>query len=161
MMYNRPESNPFCDFSTENMYRELITSLNDECEFNLPATFFEILAVEEALGTKLPDELKALLKESNGVSGHYGTALVWSTERIISDNLEFRNTPDFADLYMPFDCLLFIGDYGNGDQFAYSILNAEIRRNDIFEWNHEDDSRTWAASNLKQYLEKMLKKGIN
>jgi len=142
---------------SENMYRELITSLNDECEFNAPAAFFEILAVEEALDIKLPDELKALLKESNGISYDYGTGLVWSTEQIKSANLEFRNTPDFRDLYMPFDCLLFFGDLGNGDQFAYSILNSEIRRKDIFEWNHEDDSRTWAASNLYRYIEKMLK----
>ena len=78
---------------------------------------------------------------------------MWSTERIQQDNIEFRTTEDFKDLYMPFDSLLFFADAGNGDQFAFTVLNGEIRRNDIFVWNHENDSRTWAASNLKQYLE--------
>ncbi|MDQ4123150.1 MAG: SMI1/KNR4 family protein [Acidobacteriota bacterium] len=54
---------------------------------------------------------------------------------------------------MPFDSLLFFADAGNGDQFAFRILKGEIRRNDVFVWNHEDDSRTWVASNLKQYLQ--------
>ena len=54
-------------------------------------------------------------------------------------------------------CLLsiycFFGDAGNGDQFAYPIQNGKIQRNDIFVWNHEDDSRTWVAPDLKYYIE--------
>lgn len=140
------------------MYKELITKLDNECEFNSAASYFEILSVEEELNVTLPDELKDLLREANGIEYDFGAGLIWSTERIKSDNIEFRTTADFKDLYMPFDCLLFFGDAGNGDQFAYSILNGEIRRNDIFEWNHEDDSRTWAAASLRQHLEKMLNK---
>lgn len=94
--------------------------------------------------------------ETNGVTGEYKMDLVWSLDRIRKDNLLFRNYQDFKDLYMPFDCLLFFGDAGNGDQFAYSILNGKIQRNDIFVWNHENDSRTWAASNLKQYLDWLI-----
>ena len=135
------------------MWRELISKLSEDCEFDSPATFTEILAVEESLGVTLPDELKNLLKETNGVSDKYGSGLVWSAERIQQDNIEFRTTEDFKDLYMPFESLLFFADAGNGDQFAFTVLNGEIRRNDIFVWNHENDSRTWAASNLKQYLE--------
>ena len=140
------------------MYKEFITALDNECEFNPPAAYFEVLAVEEKLGLILPDELKKLLSETNGVSYDFGAGLIWSAERVIADNIEFRADSEFKDLYMPFDCLLFFGDAGNGDQFAYSILNGEIRRSDIFEWNHEDDSRTWSAANLKQYLKNMLDK---
>jgi hypothetical protein len=135
------------------MWLELISKLSDDCEFNLPAAFAEILAVEESLVVALADELKGLLKETNGVNDKYGSGLIWSIERIQHDNIEFRTTEDFKDLYMPFDSLLFFADAGNGDQFAFTILDGEIRRNDIFVWNHENDSRTWAASNLKQYLE--------
>lgn len=135
------------------MWRELIINLSEECTFNDSAAFFQILAVEESLNVKLPDELKSLFKETDGVFGEYDLGLVWSTEQIISNNTDFRNDSNYKDLYMPFDCLLFFADAGNGDQFAYSILNGEIRRTDIFVWNHENDSRTWAASNLKQYLE--------
>jgi hypothetical protein len=74
-------------------------------------------------------------------------------ERIRKDNLFFRGFEDFKEIYMPFDHLLFFADSGTGDQFAYSILNKEIRRTDVFAWNHEDDSRKWVASSMKQYIE--------
>jgi hypothetical protein len=54
---------------------------------------------------------------------------------------------------MPFDHLLFFADAGDGDQFAFGILNGEIRNPDIFVWNHENDSRTWVAPSLDVYLE--------
>ncbi len=131
------------------MWREFVSKLSEECEFNQPANYVEADYVKQELEVTLPDELVNLLKESNGIFGVYGLGLIWSIERILKDNLEFRGFSDFKDLYMPFDCLLFFADAGNGDQFAYSILNGEIRRNDIFVWNHEDDSRTLVASNLK------------
>ena len=56
------------------------------------------------------------------------------------------------DSYMPFDCLLFFSDAGNGDQFAYTIAGGEVRRPDIFVWNHEDDSRAWVSSSLRSFL---------
>jgi len=62
---------------------------------------------------------------------------------------------------MPFDCLLFFADAGNGNQFAYLILNGEIRRNDVFVWNHENDSRVWVASSMKQFIEWWLNGTIN
>ncbi|MFE4588193.1 SMI1/KNR4 family protein [Streptomyces laurentii] len=51
---------------------------------------------------------------------------------------------------MPFDSLLFFADAGNGDLFA---LLPRIDRPDVFVWNDEDDSRTWAAPSLATYLE--------
>jgi len=55
---------------------------------------------------------------------------------------------------MPFNHLLFFGDAGNGDQFAFSIhADGKIYRPDVFVWNHEDDSRTWIAPSLKTFFE--------
>ena len=51
---------------------------------------------------------------------------------------------------MPFDPLLFFADTGNGDQFAFVLTPP---RDDIFVWDHETDSRTWAAGSLDQYLQ--------
>ena len=53
---------------------------------------------------------------------------------------------------MPFDCMLFIGDAGDGDNFGYSIQQKRIRKTDIFSWNHEDDSRIWVAPNLEIFV---------
>ncbi|MBX6314687.1 MAG: SMI1/KNR4 family protein [Isosphaeraceae bacterium] len=134
-------------------WRELVERLTPDCEFSPPATIGQLAAVERALGVALPDDLRGLLVESNGIAGQYGLGLVWPVERIEADNLAFRSNADFRELYMPFDHLLFFADAGNGDQFAYAVLAGEVRRDDVFVWNHEDDSRTWAAPSLERYLE--------
>lgn len=81
-------------------------------------------------------------------------SLIWSTTQMVKDNLFFRNFEDYKDIYMPFDHLFFFSDAGNGDLFAYAILkNGTIEKTDIYVWNHEDDSRTWVASSLEQFIE--------
>ncbi len=134
-------------------WRELVQRLTTDCEFSQPATAAQIAAAERTLGTTLPRDLSSLLSESNGITGPYGLGLVWPLERIEAENTAFRSNADFRELYMPFDHLLFFADAGNGDQFAYPVLAGEVRRDDVFVWNHEDDSRTWAAPSLERYLE--------
>jgi hypothetical protein len=138
---------------TQSTWREFVQSLTSDFTFHSSATLDEIEKVESSLGILFPDELKSLLQESDGIVGSYGSGLIWDVERIKKDNLNFRQFPDFKDLYMPFDHLLFFADAGNGDQFAFGILNRKIRNPDIFVWNHEDDSRTWVAPSLDAYLE--------
>lgn len=135
------------------MWKEFINSLSNEYEFQEPANKKEIIEAEEQLGVRLPDDLRELLKESNGILGEYRISLIWDIKRIVQDNLSFRNSSDFKELYMPFDCLLFFADAGNGDQFAYPILNGTISKDDIYVWNHEDDGRTWVASSLKWFID--------
>ena len=41
--------------------------------------------------------------------------------------------------------------------FANSfLLEGEVRRADVFTWNHEDDSRVWSASSLANWLDRWL-----
>ncbi len=141
---------------TQSKWREFVQSLTSDFTFQSSATLDEIEKAESSLGILFPDELKSLLQESDGIAGSYGSGLIWDVERIKKDNLNFRQFPDFKDLYMPFDHLLFFADAGNGDQFAFGILNRKIRNSDIFVWNHEDDSRTWVAPSLDVYLEWLL-----
>ena len=135
------------------MLRERIKSLSAAATFSQQASAGSIAGAEVALGVRFPAELSSLLEESDGVSGEYGLALLWPVSRIQKDNLEFRGSEDFRTLYMPFDCLLFFGDAGNGDQFAFSILQGEVRRSDIFVWNHEMDSRSWVAPSLGTFYD--------
>lgn len=135
------------------MWRKTLQKLSSDLTFKAPASDDEIDGIESALGIAPPDELRSLLAESNGVEGEYGLGLLWDVARIIEDNRRFRSFPDFAELYMPFDCLLFFGDAGNGDQFGFPILGGSIRRPDIFVWNHEDDSRSWVAPSLQTYFD--------
>ena len=138
------------------MWIEKIRSLIDDAQFAGIAESPAISKCEDSLGVKLPDDLKQVLNESNGVQGHYGSEIIWNVEKIAQTNQDFRNSPDFVELYMPFDHLLFFGDAGNGDQFAYAIQNHKIQKDDVFMWNHEDDSRTWIAPNLGRYFEWLI-----
>ena len=135
------------------MWRTFIQSLSGDCAFSSPAAADAIAAAQRSLQVEFPAELLELLSESDGVRGQYGLGLIWPLERIVADNLSFRANPDFRELYMPFDCLLFFGDAGNGDQFAFSICAGVIRRDDVFAWEHEDDSRSWVAPSLRTYLD--------
>lgn len=138
----------------EKMWIELIRSMTAECEFSAPATEERLFNAESVLGIELPHDLRHLLSESDGVSGEYGSGLVWPLDRIVEDNRHFRASTAFREIYMPFDHLLFFADAGNGDQFAFPIhADGVIHRPDVLAWNHEDDSRTWVAPSLKLYLE--------
>ena len=79
---------------------------------------------------------------------------VWSLDEIVERNLRFWSDSTFAQLYMSFDALLFFGDNGGGDQFAFV---QRPYRPDVFVWEHESDSRRWVANNLRDYLGRSLR----
>jgi SMI1-KNR4 cell-wall len=134
-------------------WKERIAAISAQASFSAPAEEQALLAAETQLGLRLPQSLRELLAESNGVREEHGFALIWPIERIVADNRSFRESELFRTLYMPFEGLLFFSDAGNGDQFAFAVVGGQVRRSDIFVWNHEDDSRTWLAQNLREYLE--------
>jgi hypothetical protein len=133
------------------VWREKVIALNPAVGFFEPARSEQLDEVERALSIALPGDLISMLSETNGVTDSYGAGLIWSTDRLISDNLLFRESESFHELYMPFDALLFFADAGNGDQFAFPLTSTGVR-GDVFVWDHEDDSRRWYAGSLEQYL---------
>lgn len=136
-------------------WKELITSEATDAEFAPPATESQLIAVEDALGIPLPPQLRDLLREFDGVTADYGAGLVWSIADIQRHNQEFRTTEAFRELYMPFDHLLFFGDDGSGDQFAFAIdADGQIRKHDVYRWEHESDARSWFAARLEQFFKK-------
>ncbi|GAA1069919.1 SMI1/KNR4 family protein [Kitasatospora arboriphila] len=136
------------------MWRELILEAAGDADLGEPAGEEALAAVEAALGQPLPAELAALLRECDGVRGRSGDDVVWSAERIARDNAEFRAAADFAALYMPFEPLMFFGDNGGGDQFAFVRTPP---RTEVFVWDHETDSRSLACHGLAQYLGRALR----
>ncbi|MGW3204290.1 SMI1/KNR4 family protein [Streptomyces sp. NPDC001135] len=135
------------------MWKEIAAEAYPGAEFTGPAAAAGLTEAGRRLGLPLPAELVSLLGETDGIVGHDGVDTVWPLERIVRDNLQFRSDPAFAALYMPFDPLLFFGD-GGGDQFAFVRTPA---RPDVFVWEHEDDSRRWAARDLRDYLGRSLR----
>ncbi|MEU6715960.1 SMI1/KNR4 family protein [Nonomuraea sp. NPDC046802] len=135
------------------MWRQKIGRLYDDAEFAAPASDEAIDQIERLLGQRVPDELRELLRQTNGVRAEYESGLVWSVQEIIQENTEFRQSADFAELYMSFDQLMFMGDNGGGDQFAYIRVSAG-RPDDVFVWDHETDERKWVAASLEDYLKR-------
>ncbi|GAA1589391.1 SMI1/KNR4 family protein [Actinomadura kijaniata] len=138
------------------MWREITRRTFSGVGFGEPADAAEVAAAERRLGRPLPSELVSLLGEADGLVGHDGVDTVWPLRQIVEQNLLFWTDHSFADLYMPFDALLFFGDNGGGDQFAFVRTPA---RPDIFVWEHEDDSRRWVARDLRDYLVRSLTDG--
>src|SRR5713226_7983628 len=121
------------------MWKELIDKIGEGCQFLAPIDHNTINQAEERLSIKLPDDLRDLLLETNGIWGPSGSGLIWAAEKTISENITFRTFSDFRELYMPFDHLLFFADDGSGDQFAFRILAGKIRYQDVYRWVHEND----------------------
>ncbi|WP_030732610.1 SMI1/KNR4 family protein [Streptomyces sp. NRRL S-237] len=138
------------------MWREAALEAFPEAEFRGPAQAAALADAEHRLGLRLPAELRQLLVESNGIIGPTAVDTVWPVEQVIEQNLLFRSDSSFAQLYMPFDALLFFGDNGGGDQFAFVQTP---QRPDIFVWEHETDSRRWVARDLRDYLGRSLAEG--
>lgn len=132
----------------------MVQEVFPEAGFREPAQVSEIVEAEKRLGRALPAELKQLLLESNGVIGRTHVDTVWTVDQIVEQNLLFWSDESFAQLYMSFDALLFFGDNGGGDQFAF-VQKPE--RPDVFVWEHESDSRRWVANNLRDYLGRSLR----
>ncbi|GAA2397126.1 SMI1/KNR4 family protein [Streptomyces coeruleofuscus] len=109
--------------------------------------------IESVLGQSLPGDLRAFLLESDGLTDEYGTDVIWSAERILDDNLSFRHDQQYESLYMEFDSLMFFGDNGGGDQFAF-VRRPE--RHEVFVWDHETDSRNLVAPSLERYVRSAL-----
>lgn len=133
------------------MWVEMIRELSARSEFSAPASPTDLDDAGRLLDWEIPGELRSLLLESNGVTGRTGERIVWSIDLIVSENLEFRSFPTFAELYAPFDGLLFFGDNGGGDQFAYPI-----QEEGIFVWEHELDERFRVAGDLEDYVRRVL-----
>ncbi len=135
------------------MWREMISRLTPDAEIARPAGGAVVDGIEERLGQVVPAELRALLLEVDGVADEYGTDVVWSAQRIADENWAFRVDPDYSRLYVSFSSLMFFGDNGGGDQFAFM---RSPDRSDVFVWDHETDERRIVAHSLEEYLVKSL-----
>lgn len=138
------------------MWRQAALEVFPEAGLREPVQASELAEAERRLRRTLPTELKQLLLESNGVIGQTSVDTVWPIDQIVERNLLLWSDESFAQLYMSFDALLFFGDNGGGDQFAFV---RKPHRPDVFVWEHESDSRRWVANNLRDYLGRSLRVG--
>ncbi|WP_226358050.1 MULTISPECIES: SMI1/KNR4 family protein [unclassified Pseudonocardia] len=131
------------------MWIELAQRLFDVVEPARPASPDDVDAIGTELGHEVPPDLRALLLETDGLHGRHGAALVHPARQIVDDNLALRRDPGLAELYLPFDQLIFFADNGGGDLFGFPALP---NRPEVVVWDHETDSRHRVAGSLRDYL---------
>lgn len=56
------------------------------------------------------------------------------------------------DFIKPLNDFLFFSDAGNGDLFGFKISNGSIHSDEVYVWNHEEDSLSIIASSLEKFI---------
>ncbi|MGQ0466395.1 MAG: SMI1/KNR4 family protein [Sporichthyaceae bacterium] len=104
----------------------------------------EVLAeIEARLGVPLPEDLRTLLAETDGLVDDAGAEPVWPVERIGEENQARLGPVADADAD-----LTFFGDTGTEDLFAYRPDGT-----DIYLWSAADGRTRWVASDLRSLLD--------
>jgi hypothetical protein len=138
-----------------HMWREFISGISPHCEFSEPAPQEEIDALGESLGMSLPDDLAALLRETNGVHDRKAyLTFLWSCGEIERENFRLRSEKTFLETYKPLDSLLFFGRAGSdGILFAYSMESeSSAHAREIIAWVPIPDTRNTVASSLADFI---------
>jgi hypothetical protein len=132
-----------------------LDSLGDTVSLSEPVDPDALGDAEERLGMVLPEDLRSLLSESDGINGAGRGEPVWPVERIAEENVLLRSAgstpalPDGAD-----DDLLFFGDAGQGLLFAYELdAGGEVSESDVFVWQPGLGEAVWIASDLQSLLD--------
>ncbi len=122
------------------MYRELIKKLtagHNWAKLKEPCSENEISAAEQFVGFTFPDELKALLHETNGdgwflLSAEEIVNHVKTNREIFPEYLEPNEFEEKVNRYVYF------ATNGCGDYYCYRVLpNNETDTSAIYIWEHE------------------------
>lgn len=139
------------------MYRELIkklTASNQWANVQEPCPEEEIQRAEKYVGFSFPEELKALLRETNG--DHW---FLLSAERIISHVKENREIfPEYLapdEFEEKVNRFVFFATNGCGDYYCYRVLkNGETDASAIYIWEHELFEIREVAKSLAELITK-------
>jgi SMI1/KNR4 family protein SUKH-1 len=119
-----------------------------------PPNVSTVRDAEDALGCRLSDSLQGLYAHTNGLLDEWGYAYVLSISELVEQNRQFRG--EYSDVYMSFNDLVLFGQLGNGDMFFQpSIPEAN---DNVFVWDHEDDSRNWYARDIEDAIRRFTSK---
>lgn len=122
------------------MYRELIGDLikgHDWAKLQPPCPETEIAEAEKYVGFSFPQELKEVLRETNG--DHW---LLLSAEEIINHTKTNREVfPEYleaVEFEEKVNRYVFFATNGCGDYYCYRVLaNGETDASEIYLWEHE------------------------
>ena len=137
------------------MYRELLSDLIRKvkwAQLQDPCSEQDLEAAEKVVGYPFPDELKDLLRETNG-----DRWFLLSAKEII-ENVE-RNRAILSECFDPEEFLekvdrhIFFATNGCGDYYCYKVsANGEVDTSGIYLWGHEDFETRYVAKDIKDAI---------
>ncbi len=139
------------------MYRELLEGLikdNRWARVQKPCSEKKIRKAEKYVGYAFPEELKALLRETNGDNW-----FLLSAEEIVRNvKVNRRVFPEYfePDEYKEkIDRFVFFATNGCGDYYCYRVLeNGETDASAIYIWEHEGFEARKVASDIADLITK-------
>lgn len=146
------------------MWKDFIEVLEVNCEFYPPTSSAELDATEKALNVTLPESLRGLLLETNGVySSSMRLDVIWNVDELMRRNQSMREDTNLASSCMTFQSLLFFADSGvDGILFAFPIsATGIVQDRNIIAWYPIEDSRPVLAYDLKDFLKRWLSGSLN
>lgn len=125
----------------------------DEAQLRLvpPPSDADVRDAGEALGCRLSASLRILYAQTNGLLDEWGYAYVLSLAELVQQNQQFR--AQYGDVYMSFQALVLFGQLGNGDMLFQPCVPEAT--DNVFVWDHEDDSRTWYARDVEDAVRRL------
>lgn len=146
----------------DTSWREFVKRICTTCEFYPVVAIATIEEIESTLKLTLPDSLRQLLMETNGLYDNYSQhRFIWNAEDIRAINQEMRSNTSrlvVADDYMTFESLLFFGSAGvDGIWFAFPVtVSGKVQDRNIIAWYPIEDSRPVVAHSLQIFIEHWL-----
>ena len=139
------------------MYRELIANLIEGynwAQLQEPCSDEEIIEAEKYVGFKFPEELKNLLRETNGdnwflLSANQIIHHVKTNREIFPQYLDADEFEEKVNRYVYF------ATNGCGDYYCYRVLpNADTDSSAIYIWEHELFEIRKVAKNISDLISK-------
>lgn len=136
------------------MYRELIANAAKNFEYwalQPSCLESEIAKAEAYIGHRFPDELRALLRETNGdrfllLSADEMVEHVRINREVLAENLD-------EDVYAETENFIFFATNGIGDYYCYKTLdNGDTDESAIYIWEHETFEYHKVATDLAELI---------
>lgn len=136
-------------------WKELIADFWADAAFEAPESQEEVAKAETDLGEALPPDIKEFLLQSGGVSVDTGMMCLFGVntpESFLTVQRELRETPEYSEMYQPFDDLLFFASDGMGGFFA-RVREGDHWSDLVIHWDHEEDTRSeFSRGGLEGFL---------
>lgn len=140
------------------MYRALIAELiqnHNWAKLQKPCTENEIAAAEKDVGYPFPEELKALLRETNGDHWFLLSAAEIS-ERVRLNREILAEAFDDIEMFLEkVDRHIFFATNGCGDYYGYRVLpDGNVDTTAIYMWEHETFDHKIVAKDIPNLITK-------